>query len=335
MKPQQWSFVATDSNGENVGIIPARPLIPSLEPEPTSNGWTHKDELDSTVHNHGFAPGPYVRGSYLGQGGWSRVYKVMRLSDKRIFAGKASEAIEQLRREAEILRTLRHEHIVKYVDWYEDSETPAATLLMTEICHEGTLQMWIDNAPMEGLGDKETLQVTLQISKALEYLHDEKLFHSDIKPRNILVQSFEPVFVVLGDCGDIKPTTEPHRSSGTPAYWSPQMVKHRRHWGAPDDIWALGITVLGMIGQWPQVVYTKKDLRKYPRRCFDHTKDLRTLNPTHDVVRLASRMMVWEPETRARAAECVRLAGDMYAGCRNGRKLEILVPEDFEAITFW
>jgi hypothetical protein len=84
--------------------------------------WTSDDELHATIRNRDCPPGPYLRGGLLGSGGWSCVYKVRRLRDGDLFAGKASKAIKQLRREATILRSFSH---VSNTHNHAESDWPA------------------------------------------------------------------------------------------------------------------------------------------------------------------------------------------------------------------
>jgi hypothetical protein len=70
------------------------------------HGWTERDMLASlsTLQD----PSPYLKGDYLGCGGWSQVHKVLRKADGKVFAGKSSRSMKQLTKEASIIRTLTH-----------------------------------------------------------------------------------------------------------------------------------------------------------------------------------------------------------------------------------
>lgn len=70
--------------------------------------WTEKDQIHSDVHKRTFASGKYLCGSVLGQGGWSTVYKIQRVGDGKILAGKASKSVSQLYKETKWLRKLSH-----------------------------------------------------------------------------------------------------------------------------------------------------------------------------------------------------------------------------------
>ena len=74
--------------------------------EPGPHEWTERDMLASlsTLND----PGPYLKGDYLGCGGWSQVHKMLRKADGKVLAGKSSRSMQQLTREAKMIRTLTH-----------------------------------------------------------------------------------------------------------------------------------------------------------------------------------------------------------------------------------
>lgn len=311
--------------------------------------WTEEDAIEAKVNSRLAAPdSKYSRGALLGSGGFANVYKVLRDSDKRRFAGKSSEALDILREEGSILRSLEHDHILKFIDWHEDLVQPSQTLLITELCTGGSLKTKIDNSS-DGFSREVLLRTVLQISEALQYLHEKNLFHCDVKPRNILVRTWDPVDVVLADCADVTSHKAPNQPGGTPEFWSPQLVQRsQRRDGPKDDIWALGISMLAMMAQSPVKVFTKAGIRKHPQMCFEHAQDLKKLNPGHDVVELLNRMLTWEPRQRASAAECVRLAKEALAANASGEMVQqqqqqqsgmnplgLKIPRGFQAHSFW
>lgn len=72
------------------------------------NLWTSDDDDQAEVRNRDFAPGPYSRGALLGSGGWCVAFKVRRLRDGGVFAGKTSKFPGQLQKELAILPSLSH-----------------------------------------------------------------------------------------------------------------------------------------------------------------------------------------------------------------------------------
>lgn len=149
--------------------------------------------------------------------------------------------------------------------------------------------------------------------------------------------------MAVADCADVKPVTYTGKVVGTQAFWSPRMAESRRYEGASDDVWALGISLLGMMTQWPKVG-TKEDLKKYPKMCYAHAQRLKELNEDDGIVRVLDRMLTWEAKERASAAECVELvtrtlADETRKAAENGddgnRGVGIKTPEDFRPISFW
>lgn len=324
----------------------------------SSSDWTEDDELRSMVEHRELAPGPYTRGSLLGQGGWGDVYKVLRVADGKVFAGKSTRSVPKMRHEARILQTLKHvscrilftcfsksrrltgglqEHILRYIDWYEEQD-PNATLLVTELCTGGMLQTRINNAS-HGMTATNTLRVVQQMASALDYLHTRGLFHTDVKPHNILVHTIDPIDVVLADCADVRQVGRAHKTLGTPKYWSPEMAQQRRHVGPTDDVWALGLTMLGMLAQWPRMMYSKEGLKEYPRQCAEHAKTLGELNPGHGIVELLGRMLALNKNERATARDCERTASELMKGIKESSgsedRLGITTPKNFEPVAFW
>lgn len=81
----------------------------------------------------------------------------------------------------------------------------------------------------------ECLQLGLDLTSALEYLHQQKLIHRDIKPSNIIFVSRAPKFADVGLVTDITPHKKGATFVGTEGYLAPEGP------GTPAaDIYSLG-----------------------------------------------------------------------------------------------
>ncbi|WP_139488175.1 serine/threonine protein kinase [Brevibacillus dissolubilis] len=83
--------------------------------------------------------------------------------------------------EAEILREVRHKHIVRYVDHFEENGT---SYIVTEYCRGRTLDKVIHNNHKRW---PFSLLSVGPLIDALEHLHKRGIIHRDIKPQNIMV----------------------------------------------------------------------------------------------------------------------------------------------------
>ena len=110
------------------------------------------------------------------------------------------------------------------------------------------------------LEEKELLQMTADILSALEYLHNKKLLHRDIKPDNIF--KINGVWC-LGDTGSLA-FRNPKRFSGTPGFY-PEKKNFRAD--EASDLYALGKTLYcaatGMKQEYYPLVPEKYDYSRY------------------------------------------------------------------------
>ncbi|EGR47973.1 uncharacterized protein TRIREDRAFT_63104 [Trichoderma reesei QM6a] len=260
--------------------------------------WNKEDESVSMENVPEVIPGKYLRGTVIGQGGWSTVIKVKRTEDGKLFAGKKSQTPEQLYKESKRLRKWEHPNIVKFMELYKQDSDEENNLLIMELCAKGTLQMRIEWY-FEPMGMLDIVSAIVQVADALVYMHGKGFFHADIKPRNIFVRRFDPIDVALGDCSDCK--------------------VHGN--GKSDDIWALGVTLLAMMGQKPRKDKTDVAKFQYPSRCANYAQELTRLNPGNALVELVSKMLIKRARERPTAEKCLDMATRIMEGMSEDEKM--------------
>lgn len=88
---------------------------------------------------------------------------------------------QDLRNEIEVMKALKHKHIISLIDVYESKYN---LYIVMECCTGGEL---FDRIQSEGnLTEKTSARVMHQILEALEYMHSKKVAHCDLKPDNFL-----------------------------------------------------------------------------------------------------------------------------------------------------
>ena len=126
----------------------------------------------------------------LGEGAYGVVKKVclkdnpntiraMKIIPKEnIVEGQSQQLIDEI----QILRKLEHPNIMKIYEYFDDSKN---IYIVSELCDQGDLL-----GKMNKLGSMSEVVVKFlmgQILNALSYLHDNRVFHGDIKLENIML----------------------------------------------------------------------------------------------------------------------------------------------------
>ncbi len=101
--------------------------------------------------------------------------------------------------------------------------------------------------------EPEALHILIQITSALDHIHEERLVHRDIKPENILItENGQAKLADMGLAVD-KHTQSKHRitktgiAMGTPFYLSPEQIQGKSEIDIRSDIYSLGATGYEMV----------------------------------------------------------------------------------------
>ena len=93
----------------------------------------------------------------------------------------------------------------------------------------------------KGLPEEILALMVVQITKALCFLMDHNIIHSDVKPSNILMNRRGEVKLTdfgLSTCADVS-----QNRLGSFAYMSPEKLQHGKH-THKSDIYSLGVSIL-------------------------------------------------------------------------------------------
>jgi eukaryotic-like serine/threonine-protein kinase len=195
----------------------------------------------------------------LGKGAMGAVYVGYQASLKRQVAVKilpkslasSARAQQMFRDEAETVGILNHPNIVPV---YEMGETSDFFFQVMQLVVGNDLKSLIGKARKHPVPTKrsipvpEIIQYIFQILDALEYAHEEGVFHQDIKPANILIDDrFQRCLVA--DFGIARTIWAEYSSQplmvGTPLYMSPEQANCADVDGR-TDIYSVGVMLMEM-----------------------------------------------------------------------------------------
>ncbi|CAD5125400.1 DgyrCDS13634 [Dimorphilus gyrociliatus] len=187
----------------------------------------------------------------LGKGACAIVHLVKHEGNKELYALKKIELDESRKtrtkdavvKEANIMATLKHPHIVTYRASFFDANERNLFIVL-DYCDGGTLDDKIREAVKneQNIPERDVLRYFLQITQALRFLHSHKILHRDVKSSNVFLNRSAST-CKLGDFGIAKMMNETMDKAstcvGTPCYLSPEMCQDIPY-SSQSDIWALG-----------------------------------------------------------------------------------------------
>ena len=199
--------------------------------------------------------GKYELLEFLG-GGMSHVYRARDTAIGRQVAIKIltpeacrdPDAKARFLQEARMAGNIEHENIIRIHDYGEEQGRP---FIVMEFLVGEDLRHAIRDKHAGDVANR--LRIALDIARALEYIHSQKIIHRDIKPDNVHIDRSGKV--KLMDFGIAKAEglhlTRTGFAVGTPYYMSPEQVR-----GEPAtdsmDIYAFGILLFELLtGQKP------------------------------------------------------------------------------------
>src|SRR5438876_4864261 len=181
----------------------------------------------------------------LGRGGFAEVYLGqhvrlnMQAAIKVLHTQLADEDVENFHREAETIAALTHQHIVRLLDFDVKDGVP---FLIMDYAPNGSLrQLHPKGMP---LPLSTIISYTRQVASALQYAHDKKIIHRDVKPENMLLGRNHEV--LLSDFG-IAMMTQSSRyqatqeTVGTIYYMAPEQIQGKPR--LASDQYALGVVM--------------------------------------------------------------------------------------------
>jgi serine/threonine protein kinase len=183
----------------------------------------------------------------LGKGGFAAVFKVKRKADKEILALKIPRIDEKTSssfiKEVAAWYNLNHPNIVKL---YKSDLLPVPYLEMEYVKgveKDGISILELEKYP-KPLPDAEALKLIRGIAAGLSHAHSRGIYHHDLKPLNVLLQSdLDPKITDFGLAKIGARNSLTTHNAYSPLYAAPEQLDEKLY-GKPDrrtDIYQLGM----------------------------------------------------------------------------------------------
>ena len=246
--------------------------------------------------NNGEVFAGYVIQRLLGSGGMGEVYLAQhpRLprQDALKILSTASTSDREFRarfiREAELASTLRHPHIVGVLDRGEFNGQLWISMDYVDGADAGRL---IRESYSGGMPEHDVSEIVTAVADALDFGHERRLLHRDVKPENILVTADDGHRrrVLLTDFGiarridDVSNLTDDNVAVGTISYIAPEQLLGKPLDGRADQ-YALAATTFHLLTGAPpfensnRAVVISQHLGTPPPRISDRRPDLAHLD---------------------------------------------------------
>ena len=193
--------------------------------------------------------GSYLLTDLLGQGGFANVYLGEHVRHGthaaiKVPRSRSQDKVERFVKEIRTLAALNHPHIVQVLEYGVEGDPPF--LVMNYAC-KGSLQQIYHEGMLFSLD--AIVSYVKQIADGLQYIHDRRLVHRDVKLGNILLGPRQTVW--LSDFGTAVNIPrfpflgESQGGAGTVDYIAPEQLQ-----GKPcpaSDQYGLGVVVYTLL----------------------------------------------------------------------------------------
>lgn len=209
-----------------------------------ARGYVENNKRESAmVQFSGQQLGNYRLTRLLGQGSFADVYlgehidlRGKRVAIKVLRTQLTHDIVRKFKDEANIIANLEHDNIVKVLDFGNE---------------QGTLYLIMEFAPYGSLRYPKGTQLppdaivpyVKQVAKALQYAHEQRVIHRDVKPENMLIGSKNQV--LLSDFGiavEFSTRSKMQQDfAGTLAYMAPEQIQGK--FTQKSDQYSLAVVV--------------------------------------------------------------------------------------------
>lgn len=202
----------------------------------------------------------------IGKGNFAKVKLARHVLTNREVAIKVIDkktmnqsSLNKLFREVRIMKLLHHPNVVQL---FEVIETDRTLHLVMEYANGGEV---FDYLVAHGrMKEREARTKFRQILSAVQYMHQKRIVHRDLKAENLLLDSGMNIKIAdFGFSNEFTPGTKLDTFCGSPPYAAPELFQGKKYDGPEVDVWSLGVILYTLVsGSLPFDGQNLKELRE-------------------------------------------------------------------------
>uniref|UniRef100_A0A2R5LG33 non-specific serine/threonine protein kinase n=2 Tax=Ornithodoros turicata TaxID=34597 RepID=A0A2R5LG33_9ACAR len=242
----------------------------------------------------------------LGEGSYGSVYKALHKESGQVLAIKqvpVDTDLQEIIKEISIMQQCDSPYVVKYYgSYFKGSDL----WIVMEYCGGGSVSD-IMRLRKKTLSEDEIATILSDTLRGLEYLHQRRKIHRDIKAGNILLNTEGHAKLAdFGVAGQLTDTMAKRNTViGTPFWMAPEVIQEIGY-DCVADIWSLGITALEMAEGKPPYgdIHPMRAIFMIPTKPPPSFRDPDHWSP--EFIDFVSRCLVKNPDERATASELLQ-----------------------------
>ncbi|XP_061346017.1 serine/threonine-protein kinase STY17-like isoform X1 [Gastrolobium bilobum] len=199
-------------------------------------------DTDQLKYEHKVGSGSFgdlYRGTYCSQDVAIKVLKPERIS---------TDMLKEFAQEVYIMRKIRHKNVVQFIG---ACTRPPNLCIVTEFMSRGSVYDFLHK--QKGVFKLPSLlKVAIDVSKGMNYLHQNNIIHRDLKTANLLMDENE--LVKVADFGVARVQTQSGvmtAETGTYRWMAPEVIEHKPY-DQKADVFSFGIALWELLtGELP------------------------------------------------------------------------------------
>jgi serine/threonine protein kinase len=210
---------------------------------------------------------------------------------------------ETVLNEVSLLKSLRHPNVVKLCDFFE---TPERFYIVMQKCSGDVLDRVVS---LTRYTEKEARQLSAGLIKGVQYIHERKIAHRDLKPQNLLLESSDDnTSVKICDFGFAKRVHVPQSLTtlcGSKHYVAPELLKNHPY-DESADMWSVGVIIYFLLaGHVPFNAKDQQDLFQLIRLGKFGFETKYWAGISDEAMDLIERLLDVDPASRATASDAL------------------------------